>query len=52
LAPRNSLELAMLHDKEMQKGNAKRATLAVATEVCGLPHGGRPWTAGDPEIIQ
>jgi transposase len=30
MAPRNSPELAMLYDKEKQKGNANRATLAVA----------------------
>jgi hypothetical protein len=30
MAPRNSAELAMLYDKEKQKGNANRATLAIA----------------------
>jgi transposase len=30
MAPRNSAQLAMLYDKEKQKGNANRATLAVA----------------------
>ncbi len=44
MAPRNSTELAMLYDKEKQKGNANRATLAVA-EVGGLPYGGRSWAA-------
>ena len=29
MAPRNSAELAMLYDKEKQKGNANRATLAM-----------------------
>ena len=33
MAPRNSPELAMLHDKEKQKGNANRATLAVARKL-------------------
>jgi transposase len=33
LAPRNSPELAMLYDKEKQKGNANRATLAVARKL-------------------
>ncbi len=33
MAPRNSPELAMLYDKEKQKGNANRATLAVAREL-------------------
>jgi transposase len=33
MAPRNSADLAMLYDKEKQKGNANRATLAVAREL-------------------
>ncbi|HYL92869.1 MAG TPA: IS110 family transposase [Alphaproteobacteria bacterium] len=33
MAPRNSPELAMLYDKERQKGNANRATLAVARKL-------------------
>jgi transposase len=33
MAPRNSPELAMLYDKEDQKGNANRATLAVARKL-------------------
>jgi transposase len=33
VAPRNSPELAMLYDKEKQKGNANRATLAVARKL-------------------
>jgi hypothetical protein len=33
MAPRNSPELGMLHDKEKQKGNANRATLAVARKL-------------------
>jgi hypothetical protein len=33
MAPRNSLALAMLYDKEKQKGNANRATLAVARKL-------------------
>jgi len=33
LAPRQSPELAMLHDKERLKGNANRATLAVARKM-------------------
>jgi transposase len=33
MAPRHSPELAMLYDKEQQKGNANRATLAVARKL-------------------
>ena len=33
MAPRNSAELAMLYDQEKQKGNANRATLAVARKL-------------------
>jgi transposase len=33
MAPRNSPELAMLYDKEKQKGNANRATLEVARKL-------------------
>jgi hypothetical protein len=33
MAPRNSPELAMLYDKEKQKGNPNRATLAVARKL-------------------
>jgi len=33
MAPRNSSELAMLCDKEKQKGNVNRATLAVARKL-------------------
>ena len=33
MAPRYSPELAMLHDKERKKGNANRATLAVARKL-------------------
>lgn len=33
MAPRSSPELAMLYDKERQKGNANRATLAVARKL-------------------
>ena len=33
MAPRNSPELAMLYDKEKQKSNANRATLAVARKL-------------------
>src|SRR4030088_418336 len=33
MAPRYSPQLAMLYDKEQQKGNAKRATLAVARKL-------------------
>ena len=33
MAPRNSPALAMLYDKEKQKGNANRATLAVARKL-------------------
>jgi transposase len=33
MAPRNSPELAMIYDKEKQKGNANRATLAVARKL-------------------
>ena len=33
LAPRNSHELALVYEKEKQKGNANRATLAVARKM-------------------
>jgi len=33
MAPRNSPELAMIYDREKQKGNANRATLAVARKL-------------------
>jgi transposase len=33
MASRNSADLAMLYDKEKQKGNANRATLAVARKL-------------------
>jgi transposase len=33
LAPRNSPALAMIYDREKQKGNANRATLAVARNI-------------------
>jgi len=33
MAPRNSSDLAMLYDREKQKGNANRATLAVARKL-------------------
>jgi transposase len=33
MAPRNSPELAMVYDREKQKGNANRATLAVARKM-------------------
>jgi transposase len=33
MAPRNNPQLAMLYDKEKQKGNANRATLAVARKL-------------------
>ena len=33
MAPRNSADLAMLYDREKQKGNANRATLAVARKL-------------------
>jgi len=33
MAPRNSSELAMLYDTEKQKGNANRATLALARKL-------------------
>jgi transposase len=33
MAPRNSSDLAMLYDKERRKGNANRATLAVARKL-------------------
>ena len=35
MAARNSPELAMLCDKEKQKGNANRATLAIARKLVG-----------------
>jgi len=46
MAPRYSPNLAMLYDKEKQKGNANRATLAVARIAGGLPHGDRPLVSG------
>jgi transposase len=33
LAPRQNHELALIHEKEKQKGNANRATLAVARKM-------------------
>jgi len=33
LAPRQSPELALIHEKEMQRGNRNRATLAVARKM-------------------
>jgi transposase len=33
LAPRQSRELALIHEREKQKGNANRATLAVARKM-------------------
>ena len=33
LAPRHSPELALIHEREKQKGNANRATLAVARKM-------------------
>jgi hypothetical protein len=33
LAPRNSSGLTMIYDRERQKGNANRATLAVARKL-------------------
>ena len=33
MAPRNSSALALLYDREKQKGNANRATLAVARKL-------------------
>jgi transposase len=33
MAPRNSVDLAMLYDREKQQGNANRATLAVARKL-------------------
>jgi hypothetical protein len=33
MAPRNNPELTMLYDQEKQKGNANRATLAVARKL-------------------
>ena len=33
MAPRYSPDLALLYDKEKQKGNANRATLAVARKL-------------------
>ncbi len=33
MAPRNSPDLALVYDKEKQKGNANRATLAVARKL-------------------
>ena len=36
LAPRYSDELAVLHEKERQRGNGNRATLAVARKMVAL----------------
>ena len=36
LAPRYSAELALLHEKERQRGNGNRATLAVARKMVAL----------------
>ncbi len=33
MAPRNSPDLAMIYDREKQRGNANRATLAVARKM-------------------
>ena len=33
LAPRQCHELALIHEKEMQRGNRNRATLAVARKI-------------------
>jgi transposase len=33
LAPRQNHELALIHEKEKQRGNANRATLAVARKM-------------------
>ena len=43
MAPRYSPTLAMLYDREKQKGNANRATLAVATKTGGLLDGRGSW---------
>ena len=37
LAPRQSHELALIYDKEKQKGNSNRATLAVARKMVAYP---------------
>src|SRR5260370_594530 len=42
MAPRNSADLAMLYDKEKQKGNANRATLAVARKPAAYLMAGGP----------
>jgi transposase len=44
LAPRQSHELALIHEREQQKGNANRATLAVAAK---WSHICLPWIGGD-----
>ena len=38
LAPRQSHELALVREKELQKGNANRATLAVARKMVAVGH--------------
>src|SRR5260370_34359452 len=52
MAPRNSPDLAMLYDREKQKGNANRATLAVARKLVGyllaVDRGPRNFQGGGP----
>src|SRR5258708_20976438 len=51
MAPRNSADLAMLYDKEKQKGNANRATLAGGRKMGGQPlagdRGGAKFSSGE-----
>src|SRR5260370_38835915 len=54
MAPRNSADLAMLYDKEKQKGNANRATVAVARKLVAylmeVDPGERNFSAGEDEL--
>jgi len=45
LAPRYSHELALLREKEIQRGNKNRATLAVARKLAVLLH--RLWVTAE-----
>jgi len=45
LAPRWNHDLALLHDKEVARGNRNRATLAVARKLAVLLH--KLWVSGE-----
>jgi len=55
LAPRWNPQLAVLHDKELQRGNRNRATLAVARMLVGfllaVDRRGTPFTAEAPRRV-